>query len=319
MTHARPCPPERRRHALTAADGHEIDITAWMPSSGTSATAAVQILHGLGEHLARYQRFAEACCEHGFAAIGHDHRGHGPRCDPPSLGHFADSNGWNKLVADSIDVQRFASRTLPDVPIVLLGHSMGSFIAQSVASREPGPLAALALSASTFGPRLQLRLGRLLAQLVIMKSGGRQKSPLLNQLGFGNFNQRFAPNRTAFDWLSRDEAEVDRYIADPLCGMPLSNRVWVDLLGGMLEITSTHRLRRIPAALPILITGGENDPVGGRRGQTRLTRVYERTGHADVTLKLYPGGRHELLNETNRDEFTRDVLEWIDGALTRRS
>ena len=319
MTDVRPGPPERYHHTLTASDGHDIHITVWMPSSRTSAAAVVQVLHGLGEHLARYRRFAQACCEHGFIVIGHDHRGHGPHCDPLLLGHFADRDGWSKLVQDAIAVQGFAARTEPGIPIVLFGHSMGSFVAQSVAVRESVLLDGLILSASTFGPRLQLGLGRLLARLTIMKSGGRQKSPLLNQLGFGNFNKRFVPNRTAFDWLSRDEAEVDRYVADPLCGMPLSNRLWVDLLGGMLEITSMRRLGCVRAALPILITGGEEDPVGGRRGQSRLARAYERTGHPDVTLRLYPGGRHEMLNEANRDEFTRDVLEWIDGALTRRS
>jgi alpha-beta hydrolase superfamily lysophospholipase len=141
--------------------------------------------------------------------------------------------------------------------------------------------------------------------------GGRNRSAFLNQLGIGSFNKRFAPNRTEFDWLSRDAAEVDRYVADPLCGFPLSNRFWYDLMGGLLETSSLRMLRRIPPDLPILITGGEDDPVGGKRGQSRLAHAYRRTGHKNVTLRLWPGGRHEMLNEINRDEFTRAVLEWI--------
>jgi alpha-beta hydrolase superfamily lysophospholipase len=215
-------------------------------------------------------------------------------------------------VNDAIAVQRFARKTWPDTPIVLFGHSMGSFVAQSVAAREPDAIKALILSASTFSPRMQVLSGRLLARLVMLRFGGRGKSPLLNRLGFGSFNKRCAPTRTDFDWLSRDAAEVDRYIADPHCGMPLSNRLWHDLLGGLLEVTSFRTLRRIPMALPILITGGESDPVGGRRGQRMLAHAYRDTGHIDVTLKLYPEGRHEMLNEMNRDEFTRDLLQWID-------
>jgi alpha-beta hydrolase superfamily lysophospholipase len=295
---------------ITAADGHEIRITRWEPSGGARAT--VQILHGLGEHVGRYQRFAARCCAHGFAVVGHDHRGHGPGCDPALAGHFADSGGWDKVVSDAIDVQRFALEAWHDSPIVLFGHSMGSFLAQSVAAREPGRIQALVLSGSTFGARMRLRTGRLLARLVTRQAGGRGKSPLLNRLGFASLNKRFAPNRTEFDWLSRDDAEVDRYVDDPHCGMPLTNRLWHDLLGGMLDVMSLDNLRRIPKWLPILITGGDSDPLGGRRGQTLLLRAYERSGHTDVSLKLYPGGRHEMLNEINRDEFTEDVLAWID-------
>ena len=297
---------------LTASDGHRVLVTQWQPSGGAAPAAVVQILHGLGEHLGRYERFAEACCKAGLAVIGHNHRGHGPQAAVDELGHFADRDGWNKVVEDAIAVQEFARRSWADTPGVLLGHSMGSYIAQSVAARESNQLAALILSASTISPRLQLRSGRLLARLAIWRNGGRHRSEFLNRLGLGGFNNRFAPNRTNFDWLSRDDGEVDRYIADPLCGFKLSNRFWHDLLGGLLEISSPETLRRIPTNLPILITGGEVDPVGGKKGMTRLVQAFERTGHQQLTLKLYPGGRHEMLNETNREEFTRDLLQWIE-------
>lgn len=300
---------------VAATDGRDIPVRRWWPPTEARPRAVVQLLHGLGEHIGRYQRFAAACCEHGFAVAGHDHRGHGPACGPSQLGHFADRDGWNKVVNDAIIVQRFAQRNWPDTPLVLFGHSMGSFIAESVAARDHGLTKALVLSASTFSPGARLRMGRLLARVLMWRSGVRGKSPLLNRLGLGSFNGRFAPNRTDFDWLSRDAVEVDRYVADPYCGMPLSNRLWYDFLGGLVEVTSFGTLRRIPAALPILITGGESDPLGGVRGQKTLCRAYERTGHTDVSVKLYPQGRHEMLNEINRDEFTRDVLAWIDARL----
>lgn len=295
---------------LAAGDGHRIRVRCW--STPGEPKAVVQVLHGLAEHIGRYDRFAAACCARGIAVIGHDHRGHGADCDVADLGHFADHDGWNKVVGDAIAVRRLGAATWPGARIVLLGHSMGSFIAQSALARAPEPTNALILSASTFSKGSQLRLGRLLARLLVLRSGGRHKSPLLNRLGIGSLNKRFAPNRTAFDWLSRDEAEVDRYIADPLCGFPVSDRLWHDLLGGMLEVMSLRSLRRIPPGLPVLVTGGENDPLGGWRGQGRLAEAFVNSGHAHVELKLYPGGRHEMLNETNRHEVTRNLLAWIE-------
>jgi alpha-beta hydrolase superfamily lysophospholipase len=134
---------------------------------------------------------------------------------------------------------------------------------------------------------------------------------MLDRLGFGNFNKPFQPARTELDWLSRDEAEVDKYIEDPLCGGPYTTGLWLDLMAGLMEVGSDAALRRIDAALPILITGGEVDPVGGDKGMTKLLRHYAQTGHQRLRVKIYPDGRHEMLNETNRDEVTRDWLDWI--------
>lgn len=297
---------------IEAADGHRIRLTLWEPSAVPAVV--VQVLHGLSEHLGRYDRFAEACRARGFAVIGHDHRGHGPHCARDCLGHFADRNGWDKVVTDTLAVQRFACRRWPDTPLVLFGHSMGSYIAQSAVAREPVGFSALLLSGSTLSDRRQVRMGRWLTRLVMLLRGGRHASPLLHKLGFGSFNKRFEPARTGMDWLTRDEAEVDRYVADPLCGIPLSNRLWYDLLGGLLQVTSQRTLRRVPGHLPILITGGEEDPVGGRRGMARLAEAYERMGHGKVTLKIWPKGRHEMLNEVEREAFTVFVLKWMAKA-----
>lgn len=296
---------------IDAPDGHRIRTTRWQPS-GIPA-AVVQVLHGLREHVGRYERFAAACVAKGFAVIGHNHRGHGPHARIP--GYFADRDGWHKVVGDVVAVQRFARSRWPDQPLVLFGHSMGSYIAQCAAAREPRGFSALVLSGSTSSDRTQLRAGLWLARLVGLVSGGRHASPLLHKLGLGNFNRRFAPARTDVDWLTRDEAEVDKYIADPLCGIPLTNRLWIDLLGGLLEVTSPHTLRRISRDLPILITGGEKDPVGGRRGMTRLAEAYRQTGHDAVTLRTWPHGRHEMLNELEHEAFTAFVLEWMASAV----
>lgn len=300
------------RQILTAPDGHEIHMHMWSPEG--AAARVIQILHGLGEHAARYERFAHAAASRGYVVCVHDHRGHGPHTE--ELGHFADDNGWHLLVADALLVQDFSRERFADAPHVLLGHSMGSYIAQSFAMHYGDRLSALILSASTWTSRLQLFPALAIAHIEAWRLGIRGKSALLNKLGFGDFNKRFAPARTEMDWLSRDAAEVDKYITDPLCGGPYSCGMWLDLLRGLIDISSDNSLARVPAGLPLLITGGECDPVGGDRGMTRLMMHYAQSGHQRISVKIFPGGRHEMLNESNRDEVTANWLDWI-AANTR--
>jgi alpha-beta hydrolase superfamily lysophospholipase len=304
------------RRSLTAEDGRRILVDIWAPSQ---PKALIHVFHGLGEHPARYERFANYCITQQIAVGVHNHRGHGENCPVEELGHYADEEGWNKLISDAALVQDELIRQVPGVPVILFGHSMGSYIAQSFLMRGQDSVSALALSATSFNSRAQLRVGHWLAAFECIRGGKRNKSALLNKMGFGEFNKPFKPNRTEFDWLSRDENEVDKYIADPLSGVDSSSRLWFDLTGGLLEVSSLAALRRIRADLPILITGGSDDPVGGRKGLTRLAQKFEETGHTNTTLKIYEGGRHEMLNETNRDDFSRDLTQWMAGAVLERS
>ncbi len=292
-------------------DGQSVSEFIWRPD-GSRPRAVVQILHGLGEHASRYERFAKECTSAGFVVWAHDHRGHGAR--PGVAGHFADSQGWDKVINDAWQVNERIRARYEDVPIVLLGHSMGSYIAQSFLFRHPALIAALILSASTFANKAELLSGHGLATM-LAATAKQQKSALLNRLGFGKFNKPFQPTRTDLDWLSRDEEEVDRYIDDPLCGGTFTNALWRDLTGGLLEITSRTALHSVPRNLPILITGGEKDPVGGTAGMQRLAAAYRDTGHGKVDLKVYPGGRHEMLNEINRREVMADLIHWINSVL----
>jgi alpha-beta hydrolase superfamily lysophospholipase len=296
---------------LSAADNHSIPVYLWEPEG--EVVGVVQVFHGLGEHAARYQRFANAANQAGFAVCAHDHRGHGARAE--QAGFFAPEHGWDLLVTDGRQVFEFLRSRYAGKSIVLLGHSMGSYIAQSYAMRYGDQLAALILSGSTWPSRLRLFPGRLLAVLESWRHGRRGESALLDKLGFGDFNKRFEPARTELDWLSRDPDEVDLYVADSLCGGPYSTGLWRDLLGGLLEVSKNAALRRIPQNLPILITGGADDPVGGEIGMSELYSRYAATGHRDVAKKTYAGGRHEMLNETNRDEFTTDLLRWATRQL----
>ena len=192
---------------------------------------------------------------------------------------------------------------------------MGSYIAQYFAMYHGERLAALILSASTWPNKPKLLAGRLLARIEALRIGHRGKSPLLDKLGFGDFNKPFEPARTPYDWISRDESEVDRYLEDPLCGGPYTCGLWLDLLGGLTEIASDVALSRVRSTMPLLITAGSDDPVGGDKGITKLALHYAQSGHSRMTVKLYEGGRHEMFNETNRDEFSANVLRWIEQSL----
>jgi alpha-beta hydrolase superfamily lysophospholipase len=295
---------------LVVRDADGLDATVWLFEPAGPPSRVIQVLHGLGEHAGRYARFAAAATGRGLAVAVHDHRGHGQRTGMHA--HFADHDGWQKVNADVERVNEAVRAEFPGTPLVLLGHSMGSYIAQAFAMHYGPRLSGLILSASTWSPRRQLLPALGVARLEAWRLGNRGFSRILNHLGFGKFNKPFAPARTGHDWLSRDADEVDRYEADPLCGGPYSNRLWLDLIGGLLYITSDHALSRIPADLPVLITGGELDPVGGDAGMTRLAMHYAQTLHQRITVKIYAQGRHEMLNELNRDEVTADWLDWVE-------
>jgi len=298
---------------LTSGDGHRMHARLFVPA--IPAIGIIQILHGLGEHADRYERFAEAAGRRGFAVCVHDHRGHGPHAD--ELGYFAASNGWHKLTEDALTVQQHVAMKFETLPIAMLGHSMGSYIAEHFAMNHGGRLAALLLSASNWPSRIELAAAHIVARIECWRLGDRKHSKLLDDLLFAGFNKPFEPARTELDWLSRDEAEVDKYIADPLCGGPYTAGLWRDLTGGLFGITSDHAVNRVPSDLPIMITGGEKDSVGGDKGMGKLAMHYAQTSHTRLKVKIYPEGRHEMLNETNRDEVTSDWLDWIAVAVGR--
>lgn len=298
-------------HALKTEDAHDIPVYLWVPD--TKPKAVIQVFHGLGEHVTRYDRFAQAAMTQGYAVCAHNHRGHGPEAE--EVGFFAPANGWDLLIDDGHRVFEFLQQRITGLPVVLLGHSMGSFIAQNYAMRFGQEIAALVLSGSTWPSRPLLIISRPLARLLSWRHGLRGVSPLLDKLGFGDFNKKFEPGRTELDWLSREPGEVDAYIDDPLCGGPYSTGLWIDLFGGLLNISTKQALQQIPSGLPILITGGADDPVGGEAGMKKLAARYEASGHDQISTRIYDGGRHEMLNETNLLEFTDDVLRWITDRL----
>ena len=230
---------------LATADGVSLFVYRWLPDGPPKAV--VQIAHGLAEHAERYARVAEALTRAGYAVYADDHRGHGRTAQTPDdLGLFAERNGWKKCIDDLWLVNRRIAADHPDVPIVLLGHSLGSFMVQYFISEHGDGLAAAVLSASNGKPPPIAPIGLLLARLERLRLGQRGHSPVMQALFFGAFNKPFKPARTPFDWLSRDTAEVDKYIVDPLCGFESTVQLYIDLLEGLRETAQPSRQARIP-------------------------------------------------------------------------
>jgi len=296
---------------LQTEDGKSLLARRWLPDG--RPRAIVQIAHGLAEHSARYARLAAALSAAGYGAYAEDHRGHGPKAAPADLGHFADERGWGKVLGDLWTMNRLIAKEQPGVPIIFLGHSLGSFLGQDFVAEHSDALAGAVFSGSSGKPPAIATVGRLVARAERLRLGKRGKSQLLVKMWFGAYNKPFEPSRTAFDWLSRDAKEVDAYVADPYCGFPFTTQLAIDALDALPGLLAPGRLARIRKDLPIYIFSGERDPVGANiKG---LIADLKGAGFARLTTCIYPDARHETLNELNRDEVTRELIAWLDGVV----
>lgn len=298
---------------LDASDHSRFFVNAWAPDG--QARAVVMLSHGMAEHSGRYERLAEALTQAGFALYAHDQRGHGRTASEGLPGHYADRDGWSKVVGDLATLNASIAQKHPEVPVFLLGHSMGSYVAQAYLMHHSASLQGAILSGSNFQPVSLYRSARLVARFERWRQGATGRSALIEFLSFGSFNKHFKPVRTPFDWLSRDPQEVDRYISDPLCGFRCTNQFWLDMLGGLQQISKRSNLAQIDKSLPILIMGGECDPVSDGKRLKDLADALTGTDHHAVALRIYPQARHEILNETNRQAVTHDLLAWLEQAL----
>ncbi|MFJ2712248.1 lysophospholipase [Pseudomonas sp. NPDC087346] len=299
---------------LDASDRSRLFVNQWLPAAPLKAV--ILLAHGMAEHSARYARLAEEFCAQGYGVYAPDLRGHGQTADHGTLGHFADDDGWCKVVGDLASLNQHIGQQHPGVPIILLGHSMGSYIAQAYLLHHSASLLGAILSGSNFQPVTLYRAAQQIARFEKLRQRGKGRSALIEWLSFGSFNKKFKPARTRFDWLSRDPAEVDLYANDPLCGFRCTNQLWIDLLGGLQQISKASNLAQIDPGLPLLVIGGECDPVSEGKRLTDLANALRSAGSQNLQLKIYPQARHELFNETNRDEVIADVLSWIDQTLS---
>jgi alpha-beta hydrolase superfamily lysophospholipase len=276
--------------SFNSEDGLEIAYYRWRAPG--KAVAIVQIAHGMGEHSLRYAHVAEFLNQNGFHVYANDHRGHGRTAKGrESLGDFG-KGGWNGLVADMVTLTHLARTREGRLPVVLLGHSMGSFAAQQYVLDNSALIAGLVLSGSAAVDKLAI--------------DPSQDADLTA------FNRGFEPARTQHDWLSRDPAAVDAYEADPLCGFGINKTAMQTMAAGASRLVDPAALAQIRKDLPIYIFAGDKDPINhGLEWLKPVAERYRAAGIANVSEKYYPEGRHEMLNETNRDEVMRDLVSWL--------
>jgi alpha-beta hydrolase superfamily lysophospholipase len=300
-----------------ADDDKRLFVHRFLPDEGTALRAVMHVAHGMAEHGARYARLAEALTKLGFAVYADDHRGHGKTAATDAeLGHLGDEGGFARVLRDLTALLARHRSEHPDLPLVFMGHSMGSYFVQAYLLDGGEGLAAAVLSGTSGKPSLLASAGRLVARAERARLGPRGKSKLLGDLSFGAFNKAFAPTRTDFDWLSRDPAEVDAYVADPRCGFDVTTSTWVEVLDALAHNADPKRRAGLRKDLPIYVFSGSEDPVGERtHAVDRLLAAYKGAGLTRVAHRYYAGARHETLNETNRDEVTRDLVQWLRESV----
>lgn len=285
----------------------------------TAPRAVVQIAHGIAEYIDRYDEFMAFLAQNGFVAVGNDHLGHGKSIGAPEdMGFFAESMGWMYEVEDMDNLRGIMRREYPDLPYIFFGHSMGSFLTRTYIIQHPEKYDAVILSGTGHQGAALVEAGYALASAAVKLYGPHKRGEKLNNICFGAYNKAFEPARTPFDWLNRDEAEVDKYVSDPLCGFVATVSLFRDMMGGIKFITSQKNIDSMNKEPPVYFMSGDADPVGENgKGVERAYRAFCAAGLKDVSMRLYPGGRHEMLNELNKREVYQDVVNWIDSKMEK--
>lgn len=302
----------RENFMFKDSDGVEINVYKWKPQG--KIIGIVQISHGMTETILRYDEFANFLNKKGYLVYGHDHRGHGETAKTKDdLGYIADNEGFEWLVQDLYELICNSKKENKGLPIYLFGHSMGSFISQRFLELHGKEIDGVILSGSNGKPPMLTSAGILVSGVEIKLFGRKHISKLMDKLSFGDFNSKFKPNRTPFDWLCSVDNEVDKYIENEKCGFVCSSSFYYDLLRGLKTINKEENFKKIQKELPIFIVSGDMDPVGNfGKGIINLYENFKSIGIKDVKYKLYKGKRHEILNEDNKKEVMEDVLEWLD-------
>lgn len=299
-----------------SADGkHSIHCIRWAPKE--SPRAVLQIAHGVAEHIGRYDDFASFLAGEGFLVAANDHLGHGMSAEGESeLGWFGEKNGWELVVADMKTLHDSLRREYPELPIFLLGHSMGSFLSRTYMIRHPQDWSGVILSGTGQMPQLVCKAGVGVAKLVIRHRGSRYRSPLLDKLAFGSYLDEIEEPQCDKDWLSRDCEVIQKYMEDPLCGYMPSAGLMLEMMKGLAFIGKEENIKKMRALLPVFFVSGSEDPVGGwSKGVKLAVAGFKKAGMRDLKVRIYEGGRHEMLNELNKDEVYADILSWLNEKI----
>ena len=293
----------------------KIHAVRWVPEG--KVVCILQIIHGMAEYAERYEEFAAFLVERGFVVTRDDHLGHGKSVgDKGKHGYFCEQDPATVLVRDEHRLKKMTEEAFPHVPYVIMGHSMGSFITRNYICRYGSGIAAAIIMGTGMQPKAVLGMAKILVRLQKLFCGSKHVSRLIDKMAFGGYNKEIPNPRTAFDWLSRDEERVDRYLADPDCGFPFTVNGFGALFTLVSRLYSPETLKAIPKKLPVLMISGDADPVGDYgKGVRKAYDSLKTAGLEDISLKLYQGGRHELLNESNRTQVMEDVYAWVESRV----
>jgi len=297
-------------------DGIEVFVYKWSPDL-ESPKAVVQIAHGLVEHAARYERVAEALTSVVYICYADDHRGHGKTAGNLEDTGYLGPNGWDGVVNDLKILTDIIKGENQNIPLFFIGHSWGALLAQDYIQRWGSDLNGVILSGSGgYIDETMLQLGETLIKKQLKKFGPKKHNEQLAKMLFGPNNKPFEPAETEFQWLSRDQEEVNKYVDDPYCGFAGSTSLYGDLLYGIRKIWKEENERKIPVDLPIFMVSGSEDPSNDMtKNLFKLIERYQKYGINDLSYKIYEGARHEVFNEINRDEVFKDVINWLDSHI----
>lgn len=296
----------------------DIHAQSVAPIDYGSIKGVVQISHGMAEYSNRYSHFAVELCKAGYAVFISDHVGHGASVESKEmLGFFGEENGEETFIDDLKTLSDMAKAEYPDKPLFMLGHGMGSLIARKYTAKY-GYLLDGVIYSGTSGENPALGVGLLITNTLIKQYGPMHRSELLDTIAFGSYNRK-TQKRTERDWSTRDEAEVDKIIADEFCGYKYTVSGMKALFTTLKQVSSPQWYNTIPHHMPVYLLSGSMDPVGDYgKGVKEVYRNLKKTGHKNVTMKIYEGARHEILNETNREEVCADIVEWLDDKIKKQ-
>lgn len=298
------------KNFIRASDKHELYYEIYEPEN---PKAHVHIIHGMAEHIGRYEEFARFLAGNGFAVSGHDQRGHGRTAQRNGVqGFFAEQDGFNRVVEDVEEVLGKVQPQIGELPLTVFGHSMGSFVARRYIQLYSSKISRVVLSGTGGDPGTAGKAGLLYALAAAKFSGKDSISTTLGKLTFGSFIKPFKDEGSLFAWLSRDKEAVEKYEADPMSGQPSTNQFYVDLFHGLSLIHKKSEVEKIRKDLPVLLVSGSKDPVGDNgKGLFSTAKQFQEAGMTNVKLYLAEEGRHELLHETNKQQHFDTILEWM--------
>lgn len=286
----------------------------WEPEQ--KPLAIVQLVHGIAEHVERYDPFAAWLNDQGYLVVAQDHMGHGKTCnDSQPKGYFY--KGWFSAAEDTYALLRSTMERFPEIPYILFGHSMGSFLVRTILAKHPDSgIAGCIICGTGWMPDIVLGAGKLVSGVVCKLGGEDKPSRLLQTMMFGSYNQRIEHHRTDFDWLTRDSRIVDAYISDPDCGFIASAGLVRDMMSGMRYNQKPAALARMDKSLPVFFIAGGEDPVGSYGDGVKIAvQKFKDSGMQNVSCKIYPLCRHEILNELNKEEVFRDIHNWLRNII----